>query len=199
MNHKIESELLTRFPAKETLTLDLNRMVTIASINPPTEAYGICNRTKKWVALYHKLASPSPSLKYPTFHSKTLRKISRSILIIFYLELKLSNNRVSSLPTEMTNCTQLEHVDISSNSFVTLPPVLGQIPSLKTILARKNYLADVDVEIILGASNLETIDLEENPLSKKTYDELSQLSGSDTRVRILLSPRTQEDWEDLSI
>ena len=60
-------------------------------------------------------------------------------------------------------------------------------------------MADVDVEIILGASNLETIDLEENPLSKKTYDELSQLSGSDTRVRILLSPRTQEDWEDLSI
>jgi len=130
-----------------------------------------------------------------------INKIPTKLAINFSLikELKLSNNRVSSLPTEMTNCTQLEHVDISSNSFVTLPPVLGQIPSLKTILARKNYLADVDVEIILGASNLETIDIEENPLSKKTYDEMSELSGSESRVRILLSPRTQEDWEDLSI
>jgi len=130
-----------------------------------------------------------------------INKIPTKLAINFSLikELKLSNNRVSSLPTEMTNCTQLEHVDISSNSFVTLPPVLGQIPSLKTILARKNYLADVDVEIILGASNLETIDIEENPLSKKTYDEMSELSGSESRVKILLSPRTQEDWEDLSI
>ena len=51
-------------------------------------------------------------------------------------ELDLSNNRISVLPGEMTNCAQLERIDISSNSLVTLPPVLAEMPSIIEINAR---------------------------------------------------------------
>ena len=96
----------------------------------------------------------------------------------------------------MTNCSQLERIDISSNSFVTLPPVLAEMPSLVEINARKNYVAELDVEaMVTGLGSLETLNLEENPLSKVSYEELSRVE----RVKVLLSPREQEDWEDLSI
>ena len=118
-------------------------------------------------------------------------------LIILYLfaELDLSNNRISMLPGEMTNCTQLESIDISSNSFVTLPPVLAEMPSITKIIARKNYVAELDVEVVASLGNLATLNLEENPLNKTTYEDLERL----TSLQILLSPRTMEEWEDLSI
>ena len=46
-----------------------------------------------------------------------------------------------------------------------------------------------------GLGSLETLNLEENPVNKKSYEEL----GSLTEVRVLLSPRSAEEWEDLSI
>ena len=99
------------------------------------------------------------------------------------------------LPGEMTNCTQLESIDISSNSFVTLPPVLAEMPSITKIIARKNYVAELDVEVVASLGNLATLNLEENPLNKTTYEDLERL----TSLQILLSPRTLEEWEDLSI
>ena len=99
------------------------------------------------------------------------------------------------LPGEMTNCTQLESIDISSNSFVTLPPVLAEMPSITKIIARKNYVAELDVEVVASLGNLATLNLEENPLNKTTYEDLERL----TSLQILLSPRTMEEWEDLSI
>ena len=96
----------------------------------------------------------------------------------------------------MTNCSQLERINISSNSFVTLPPVLAEMPSLVEINARKNYVAELDVEaMVTGLGSLETLNLEENPINKKSYDELEGV----TKVRVLLSPRSAEEWEDLSI
>ena len=41
----------------------------------------------------------------------------------------------------MSNCTQLESIDISANSFVQLPPVLVEIPSLNKVNASKNFIA----------------------------------------------------------
>jgi hypothetical protein len=68
------------------------------------------------------------------------------------------------------------------------------MPQLKSINARKNFLAEVEFETVAGSS-LETLNLEENPLSKVSYEEQSRVE----RVKVLLSPREQEDWEDLSI
>jgi len=110
-------------------------------------------------------------------------------------ELNISNNRISSLPNEMSNCSQLETIDISANSFIQLPPVLVEIPNLNRVLAGKNFIADVEVEAVVACSGLEHLNLEENPLKREIFDELSRV----TTIRVILSPREMEDWEDLSI
>jgi len=110
-------------------------------------------------------------------------------------ELDLSNNRISSLPNEMTSCNQLEQINISSNSFVSLPHVLLQIPSLAHINANKNFIADVSVDALETSSSLEQLNLEENPLSPNTHNMLSAI----TNIRITMSLRQREEWEDLSI
>jgi len=125
-----------------------------------------------------------------------ITKIPSKLAVSFSLitELNLSNNRISALPTEMTNCSQLEKIDLSSNSFVQLPSCLNDMAQLKSLNASKNFLAEVEVEAVSN-SGLEILNLEENPLSKSCYEELSRVR----RVRVLLSARQEEDWEDLSI
>jgi len=126
-----------------------------------------------------------------------ITKIPPKLAMCFSLitELNLARNRISSLPDEMSNCTQLESIDISANSFVQLPPVLVEIPSLNKVNASKNFIADVEIEAMASLPNLEQVNLEENPINKNVYDELAKI----TSVRVLLSPREQEEWEDLSI
>lgn len=111
------------------------------------------------------------------------------------IELNLSHNRISSLPNEMTSCSQLETLDISANSFVQLPPVLAEIPSLRKLVARKNFVAEVEVEAVVACAGLEHLNLEENPLKREIYDQLANV----TTIRVILSPKEMEDWEDLSI
>ena len=43
--------------------------------------------------------------------------------LIYFSELNLSHNRLSTLPDEISECTQLEKVDISHNSFISIPQV----------------------------------------------------------------------------
>lgn len=126
-----------------------------------------------------------------------LTKIPPKLAMSFSLitELNISRNRISALPNEMSNCTQLETIDISANSFVHLPPVLVEIPSLNKVNASKNFIADVEIEAMLGCPNLEHVNLEENPINKPVYEELAKI----TSIRVVLSPREQEEWEDLSI
>merc|ERR1719376_1555024 len=111
-------------------------------------------------------------------------------------ELNLSHNRISSLPEEISECTQLETVDISHNSFLSVPPCLLSLPAIVSINARKNFVADVEVELIEAATNtLETIDLQDNPLTRECQEALEQFNT----IRIKVTPREMEEWEDLSI
>ena len=50
---------------------------------------------------------------------------------------------MSTLPEEISKCTQLETVDISNNSFVNLPNCLFNLPKIIKIIARKNFIAGV--------------------------------------------------------
>ena len=106
----------------------------------------------------------------------------------------MSNNRVSSLPDELSNCTALETVNISGNSFIQMPPVLAEIPTLIKVVASNNFIADIEVEALSFLPALEHLNLEGNPLKKEVHDELSRI----TSIRVILSPREQEEWEDLS-
>jgi len=129
--------------------------------------------------------------------NNVITKIPPKLPLSFNLitELDLSNNRISALPNEMTACTQLETLNISQNSFVTLPPVLLDIPSLVHINAKNNFIADVDVESIEAKGSLEQLNLDENPLSATVHDKLATI----TSIRITLSVRERAEWEDLSI
>merc|ERR1712013_658590 len=99
----------------------------------------------------------------------------------------LSHNRISSLPDELSHCTALETVDFSANSFIQMPPLIK-------IVASKNFIADVEVEALQYLPNLEHVNVEGNPLKKEVHDQLSKV----TSIRVILSPREQEEWEDLS-
>merc|ERR1712113_74420 len=142
------------------------------------------------------LLMKNTSLQSCNLAGNLITKIPTKLATSFSLitELNLSNNRISALPSEITNCSQLEKLDISSNSFVQLPSCLTDLPQLKSLNASKNFVAEVEIEAVL-ASSLEILSLEENPLSKSCYEEMCRLS----KVRVVLSPREQEDWEDLSI
>lgn len=128
---------------------------------------------------------------------------------------------MSKLPEELSELQALERLDISHNTFIALPPVTCRIPQLKHLLANNNsivgrcqclspeaprlirlyrrynllMLADVDVEILRHAPVLEFIDLQANPLTARMHD----LLGTLTRIRIELTPRQVEEWEDLTI
>ena len=108
--------------------------------------------------------------------------------------LNLSANRISSLPGELIHCAQLQSVDISINSFVVFPPILLEIESITDIKAKNNFIADVDDEALVEHPNLELVNLEENPLDQLTHARLSRVEG----LRIVLTDRRVQEWEDLS-
>jgi Leucine-rich repeat (LRR) protein len=112
-------------------------------------------------------------------------------------ELNLSHNRLSTLPDEISECTQLEKVDISHNSFISIPQALFSLPALTKLNARKNFIADIDVEVLLNntSSTLENVNLEDNPLNRDCQEKLSNIDS----IRITMTPRELEEWEDLSI
>merc|ERR1712106_430358 len=87
-----------------------------------------------------------------------------------------------------------ETLDMSSNSFLELPPVLARLPSLSKLVARKNFVSSLEVEGVLACPSLEHLNMEENPLRKEVYEELATI----TTIRVILSPREMEEWEDLS-
>merc|ERR1712218_745263 len=62
----------------------------------------------------------------------------------------------------------------------------------------KKFIAEVDIDLLTtcdGSSTLETLNLEENPLSRDCQDNLGTINS----IRISITPREMEEWEDLSI
>merc|ERR1712126_127021 len=109
--------------------------------------------------------------------------------------LDISTNNISMLPKDITLCKKLQSVNISVNSFVVFPYLLLELEELSEIKATKNFIADVDVEALESHVNLEEVNLEGNPLTKRSYDNLHQV----LRIKIFLSEKKYEEWEDLSI
>ena len=74
--------------------------------------------------------------------NSALRNFSLCFLIFtLFLELNLSQNRMSALPEELSELSQLESVDISHNSFVSLPECLFSLPKVTEIKANNNFVA----------------------------------------------------------
>lgn len=58
-----------------------------------------------------------------------------------------------------------------------------------------HFFLDIDIERLRHAPALEFIDLQANPLTARMHDLLNTL----TRIKIELTPRQVEEWEDLTI
>ena len=108
--------------------------------------------------------------------------------------LNLSSNRLSSLPNELINCTHLQSIDISSNSFVVFPVILLEIQSITEVVANINFIADINVEALEQHANMELVNLEDNPLDQLTHSRLSRVK----ELRIVLTEIMDQGWEDLS-
>ncbi|XP_042892009.1 leucine-rich repeat protein SHOC-2-like isoform X1 [Penaeus japonicus] len=126
-----------------------------------------------------------------------LSKIPPKFALKFCLitELNVSHNKMSKLPEELSDCIELQRLDLSHNSFVNLPNVVFRLPKVKAIFVNNNYIMDLEVEEVQKAKTLEELDVRENPLTIKSHDGLSKITG----VRVTLTPRELEEWEDLDV
>ncbi|XP_072935161.1 leucine-rich repeat-containing protein 20 isoform X1 [Epargyreus clarus] len=143
-------------------------------------------------AVYHLMRHTE--LKSCDLSGNVITKIPPKFAVKFSLitDLNLSNNQMARLPDELCTLACLQRLDISHNTFVALPHIAFQCPSLHTLLAHHNQIIEVDVDRLARSRALEYVDLSDNPIPPRTYEELKQLS----RPTISISEREKEDWEE---
>merc|ERR1712106_176516 len=165
-----------------------------AALEEETLDLSDCQLVQVPEAVFHLMRNTELSLVSLSFNllSRLPPRLCTSFSTL--LELDISHNRLSSLPEGLEHLVQLESLDMSSNSFLELPPVLARLPSLSKLVARKNFVSSLEVEGVLACPSLEHLNVEENPLRKEVYEELETI----TTIRVILSPREMEEWEDLS-
>ena len=80
---------------------------------------------------------------------------------------------------------------------INILQALFSLPALTKLNARKKFIANIDVEVLLNntSSTLENLNLEDNPLNRDCQEKLSSIDS----IRITMTPRELEEWEDLSI
>lgn len=130
---------------------------------------------------------------------------------------------MSRLPDELVSLRALQRLDISHNSFVSLPRPATQAPNLITLNASHNHIIgnylflklctciyiyyfiellyncflvlDIDIELVANSPSLRRLDLSNNPLGPNCHSKLKALP----RPSVTVSEREVEDWEDLTI
>ncbi|KAK9871300.1 hypothetical protein WA026_011569 [Henosepilachna vigintioctopunctata] len=165
--------------AKEHSNLDLSR----------------CELMQVPDAVYHLMRHTE--LKSCDLSDNVITKIPAKFVVkfAFLKKLNLSHNQMAQLPDGFSDLSSLRRLDISHNSFISLPNCIFKIPNLKELNASNNHIVDVEVEYLKEAPSLESVDLTNNPLTRNSHSELEHL----TKIRIILSPREIEDWEDLNV
>ncbi|XP_046984788.1 leucine-rich repeat-containing protein 20-like [Schistocerca americana] len=146
-------------------------------------------------AVYHLMRHTA--LKGCNLSSNVITKLPPKFAVKFSLitDLNLARNQMSRLPDELADLNELIHLDISHNSFTTLPHAVYKMPKLVKLSAHNNYIIDVEVERLQEAPSLQEVDLQNNPLSARTHTALEAV----TSPHILVSVREVEDWEDLTV
>ncbi|KAK9498989.1 hypothetical protein O3M35_003514 [Rhynocoris fuscipes] len=146
-------------------------------------------------AVYHLMRHTA--LKACNLSSNVITKIPPKFAVKFSLitELNLSNNQMSKLPDELADLAELERLDISHNAFINLPHVAYKMPKLTTLNASNNHIVEIDVERLKGSPSLVEVDLQNNPIPPNTIAALNNL----TTIRVTLTLREPEEWEDLNI
>ncbi|CRL08054.1 CLUMA_CG020980, isoform A [Clunio marinus] len=167
--------------ANESLILDLSEC---SLIQVPDAVYHLMRHTE---------------LKSCDLSGNVITKISPKFAVKFNLitELNLSQNQMAKLPDELSDLNYLETLDISCNSFLSLPTVVFKLKNLKKLIAHTNKIIEIDFDLLdVNNNSLESVDLRFNPLTGICYDILKEAK---VNFKIELSERMKEDWEDLDI
>lgn len=147
-------------------------------------------------AVYHLMRHTE--LKSCDLSGNVITKISPKFAVKFSLitDLNLSHNQMAKLPDELADLHSLEMLNISYNSFITLPAVVFKMPKLRELGAHNNAIIDIDRDEIITSDSLELVDLRHNPLTAMCHE---LLKNANVTFRIELSEREKEEWEDLTI
>lgn len=147
-------------------------------------------------AVYHLMRHTE--LKTCDLSGNVITKISPKFAVKFSLitDLNLSHNQMAKLPDELADLHSLEMLDISYNSFITLPAVVFKMSKLRELRAHNNAIIDIDRDEIITSDSLELVDLRHNPLTAMCHE---LLKNANVTFRIELSEREKEEWEDLTI
>ena len=99
---------------------------------------------------------------------------------------ELNNNYITTIPEELTLLTKLQRLDLSTNHIITLPIEFGNLKSLKYLKIHSNYLETLP-QSIGECSKLEYIDISHNkctelPESMQYLISLTHLDISDNRI-----------------
>ncbi|KAJ8969546.1 hypothetical protein NQ314_001698 [Rhamnusium bicolor] len=146
-------------------------------------------------AVYHLMRHTE--LKTCDLSDNVITKIPPKFAAKFNLitDLNLSHNQMSKLPDECAEMGSLQRLDISHNTFISLPNCIFKIPKLRYLNASNNHIVDIEIECLQEAPSLESVDLTNNPIAPRIHEQLSNINT----IRISVSPREKEDWEDLTI
>ena len=87
----------------------------------------------------------------------------------------LSHNRLSVLPDDLSNLKLLVEFNLSSNLFQSVPSVLLQMVSLRSVDLSSNRINHASMSELCSAvsDKLETIDLKNNPLDDDVKEQLA--------------------------
>lgn len=152
-------------------------------------------------AVYHLMRHTE--LKTCDLSGNVITKIPPKFAVKFNLitDLNLSHNQLAKLPDEIADLSALQRLDISNNTFIALSAAIFRIPKLQEFNASHNHILDIEVDELREAPSLQQLDLTNNPLTARCHEHLAMVQNTVARssLRIILTPRVQEDWEDLTI
>lgn len=104
---------------------------------------------------------------------------------------------MGKLPDELSELASLESLNISHNSFLSLPSVVFKMKKLKNLNANTNKIFEIDFDLLdVEDNSLAVVDLRWNPLTGICHDILKEAK---VNFKIELTERQKEEWEDLDI
>jgi len=124
----------------------------------------MADKTPEQIAIEHIEQSIQYNPKYLDLSWLNITTLPTEITQLTHLEaLDLYNNRLVTLPAEIGQLVHLKRLDLRNNQLATLPPELGQLINLNELRLNNNKLRFIPPEIE-KLTNLTLLDLEKNQL-----------------------------------